>query len=247
MALFEGSVYSEALQMRTRLTVYLPVDNNPDMEGQKTLYLLHGLMDGCDSWLFNTNICRYAQEKNMAVIMPEGHRGFYSNIPLGGSYFTYIHEELPALCKKMFCINSSPERTMIAGNSMGGYGALKNFLTSPQNYGGGCFAFSPVISMEELEKVLPNRKKDFDVRTIWSLDGAERKEDNLYELARQFPKSLPGPYITCGTEDFLFPQNIDFHNFLIQNGIAHSFDQKPGIHEWQYWENALHEVFDRLT
>lgn len=247
MALFQGTVYSESLRMQTRLTVYLPGDRNGPISTQKTMYLLHGLSDAGDAWVMNTSVCRYAQEANTAVIMPEGHRSFYTDLPDGSAYFTYITEELPGLSSKMFTINTDPACTMIAGNSMGGYGALKSYFSIPQKYQGGCFAFSPVISIEDLEKDLPGGKKDFDIRSIGGASIAAYPENDLYALYRKMPKTLPGPYITCGTEDFLYSRNTTFHNYLIMNGVDHSFDPQPGIHDWKFWDSALCEVFKRIA
>lgn len=247
MALFQGTVYSEALRMQSRLTVFLPGDRNNQISTQKTMYLLHGLSDAGDAWMMNTAVCRYAQERNTAVIMPEGHRSFYTDIPFGSAYFSYISQELPELCRKMFVINTDPAYTMIAGNSMGGYGALKSYFTNPQKYQGGCIAFSPVISLEDLDAVLPDGKAAFDVRSIGGASFAAQPENDLCALSRKLPKSLPGPYITCGTEDFLFSRNTTFHNYLIMNGIDHIFNPQPGIHDWSFWDIALCEVFKRFT
>lgn len=52
----------------------------------------------------------------------------------GPDYFTYIAEELPQLCREMFHITDDPAKTYIAGNSMGGYGALKTALRHPKSF-----------------------------------------------------------------------------------------------------------------
>lgn len=247
MALFQGTVYSEALRMQTRLTVYLPGDRNRQISEQKTMYLLHGLSDAGDAWVMNTSVCRYAQEKNIAVIMPEGHRSFYADIPFGSAYFTYITQELPELCQKMFTINTDPMCTMIAGNSMGGYGALKSYFSNPMRYQGGCFAFSPVISIEDLDAVLPDGKIAFDIRSMGGKDFTAQPQNDLFSLSVKLPKTLPGIYITCGTQDFLYSRNTNFHNYLIMNAVDHSFISQPGIHGWTFWDSALCDAFKRIA
>ena len=59
----------------------------------------------------------------------------------GFRYFTYVTEELPAICKDIFRISAEREDTAIIGGSMGGYGALRCALSRPGQYG-MCAAFS---------------------------------------------------------------------------------------------------------
>ena len=44
-----------------------------------TLYLLHGALDDHSCWLRQTAIERYAEAAGMAVVMPSGQNGFYTN------------------------------------------------------------------------------------------------------------------------------------------------------------------------
>ena len=233
--------------MQTRLSVYLPGDRNGPTSTQRTMYLLHGLSDAADAWLMNTAVCRYAGETNTAVIMPEVHRSFYLDLPDGSAYFTYLTDELPGLCTKLFAINTDPVRTMIAGNSMGGYGALKSFFSIPQKYQGGCFAFSPLISIKDLEKDLPGGKRDFDIDSIGGRSVADRPENDLHALSIKLPQTMPGPYITCGTEDYLYLRNTSFHNYLIMNAVDHAFHPQSGAHDWKFWDSALCDVFKKIA
>jgi len=64
-------------------------------DGCPVLYLLHGLSDDHSIWLRRTCIERYATAYGIAVVMPNGHRSYYSDMASGLKYFTYISEELP--------------------------------------------------------------------------------------------------------------------------------------------------------
>jgi S-formylglutathione hydrolase FrmB len=248
MALLNCSVYSKELKMQTSLTVFLPTDTNAiPLSQQKTLYLLHGLTDGCHSWLTQTSICRYAQNNNIAVIMPEGHRSFYNNIPYSSNYFSYITEELPSLCNKLFQINTLSENTFIAGNSMGGYGALKSFFTYPEHYKGGCFAFSPVVKISEAVHQHPKDELDFNIKSLFGSMNQKSESENLYLLSSKMHVQHSKLYITCGTEDFLFDQNLAFHHYLTKNNISHYFSDKIGTHSWAFWEDSLKIALNEWT
>ena len=102
MALFAGSLYAESLGMNTGVTVSLPGERRDRTGDMPVLYLLHGLSDDHTSWVRRTDIDRYAEEWGVAVIMPEVQRSFYCDMTNGPRYFTYIVDELPALCQRLF-------------------------------------------------------------------------------------------------------------------------------------------------
>lgn len=237
MALFQGSVYSECLQMETELTVFLPSDKlDANQREQRTLYLLHGLTDGCSSWLRNTSVCRYAGECNVAVIMPEGHRSFYRDFADGARYFSYIFDELPTICKKLFALSFDPKDTMIAGNSMGGHGALRCFFSDPLRYLGGCFAFSPVVHVKELPELLPDGMT-LSLGEVNTIDYPGSSMLDLALSARLTAKSAP--HISCGSDDFILPQNRLFHRELSAAGIPHNFEERYGSHCWEFWDDEI--------
>lgn len=58
----------------------------------------------------------------------------------GGAFYTYIVEELPVLMRQFFPLSEKREDNFIAGNSMGGYGAMKIGINNPDRYAAiGCF------------------------------------------------------------------------------------------------------------
>ena len=134
---------SECLKMNTSLTIVLPEDR--EMCKTRVVYLLHGLMDNCTGWTRYTAVERYAREYNAALIIPEVQRSFYTDMEMGLNYFSYVLEEVPALCRRFFDFSEKREYNYIMGLSMGGYGALKCALTVPGQYA-GCASFSAAQS-----------------------------------------------------------------------------------------------------
>ena len=145
MALIHVDFFSEVLGMSSQMEVILPQQTEGQIgighvEKQNkypVLYLLHGMTDNQTIWTRNTSIERYAAEHGIAVVMPNAHLGWYTDMQYGFDYFTFFSEELPTLCERFFpCISNDPKDRFVTGNSMGGYGAFKLGLTCPEKYAG---------------------------------------------------------------------------------------------------------------
>ena len=138
MGIFSGNFYSETLAMTTRIQVIFPDLSNdvtPVITGTpRVLYLLHGLGGDCEEWTRFSKIEYYAKKYNFIIILPEVQRSFYCDTSYGPRYFTYIADELPEICSRWFRLDESRETTFIAGESMGGYGAMKAALSRPQRF-----------------------------------------------------------------------------------------------------------------
>ena len=85
MVLFRGDIKSKSLQGRTSISIVLPADNIHFLRGEeevvekpyKTVYLLHGLFGSDDIYLANTNIQKFAEDNNIAVVIPSCGNSFY--------------------------------------------------------------------------------------------------------------------------------------------------------------------------
>ena len=142
MALIQCHFFSEVLGLSTSMTVILPqqtlgqIGMSGKARGDKhpTLYLLHGLSDDDSIWLRRTSIERYVAGLGLAVVMPNVHRSFYTDMEYGGRYWTFLTEELPAVARSFFPLSDAREDNFVAGLSMGGYGAFKWALRHPDRF-----------------------------------------------------------------------------------------------------------------
>ena len=57
---------------------------------------------------------------------------------------------------------------------------------------------------------------------------------------------LPKLYQTCGTEDFLYDDNVRFRDLAQKLKLPLTYKEGPGEHEWGFWDNAIKEVIDWL-
>ena len=254
MSYFTGTIYSHAEKAYSNLTVILPHDSQdrPDIrlrpgvkktDRPKTVILLHGLLDNATSWLTRTSILRYAEEFNVAVLLPEVHRSWYQNMAWGQNYFDYITKELPDLAEKMFRIDRSPDSLLIGGFSMGGYGAMKCVLTCPEAYC-AAGAFSGACDLKGLVSRLPDPDlagMERDVAAMFGQGGTVPGDSDLFELAGRCKKELlPPVYLCCGTEDeLIYEDSRNFDKHLTKLGISHRYEEWSGGHEFGFWDQAV--------
>ena len=240
MAYFRGDIKSKELQMDTTIHVIIP----EDLEGKgrnnlKVLYLFHGQSDNASAWIRNTRLEYYARKYNIAIVLPEVQRSFYTNMEFGLNYFSYVSEELPKICNNLFHFSGKRENTFVAGLSMGGYGSLKCALSRPDVFS-KCGAFSSAIDMNRrFETNDSNYAKE-----LKGVFGDEIKpQDDLFKLAEKLltekNEIFPKLFITCGTKDFLYEENIMFKKFLKSKKIDFKYVEWEGFHEWGFWDESI--------
>jgi S-formylglutathione hydrolase FrmB len=225
----------------------------------KTLILLHGLSDNYSVWLNRTSILHYAEDYDIAVVMPEVQRSFYQDMKNGPAYFSYIVDELPQLASEMFNVSIAPEDCIIAGLSMGGYGALYAGLTYPDRfYGIGCFSGGfNLRSIVESDELVTNkgvrdhhasRGLDKDRRGVFGENLAYPEKSDLFILAEKIAQAPKKPriFMTCGTEDFLYQSNIRMRDLLSANSYDLHYEEWPGIHEWGFWDLSIKKMLNHF-
>lgn len=73
---------------------------------------------------------------------------------------------------------------------------------------------------------------------VQSLDGSC---EDIFYLAKKIKdegKCLK-LFAACGTEDFLYSDNIKFKNYAAQIGLRLKFEEGPGTHEWGFWQRYI--------
>lgn len=242
MAVFEGTIYADSLGMMTSLTVTMPTGKAGGPDGEMpVVYLLHGLSDNHSAWLRRSRVDYYAEQAGFAVVMPEVQRGFYCDMAYGVRYYAYITQELPALCRQMFRLSARREDNFIAGLSMGGYGALKAAFRSPEAYAGAASFSGGVDIRSRLET------GGMDPKEVYAISGGElAEEDDLFPLAARAAErgDCPPLYITCGQSDFMYEDHQRFRTHLETLGLAHTYEEWPGGHEWDFWDESIRRALD---
>lgn len=238
MALLDVHHYSAVLNMNMDMRVILPEKESVTPEDPaKVLYLLHGMGGDHTIWTRKTSIERYVEKYHLAVIMPETHLGWYTDMAHGYRYFSYLTEELPVLCSRMFpSISKKREDTYAAGFSMGGYGAIKCALKT-----GHLFSRAAALS----GAVDIATRYDANNMTYWEdvfgpKDRAAGSANDLFQLAKEVPEDRRPPiYLWCGTEDFLYADNLRFVRHLQALRYDVTWSDGPGGHTWDRWDDRI--------
>ena len=252
MALIQVNYMSKALFRIVPLNVILPVDRfDADTNSYlvqedhkyKTLYLLHGLLGNYTDWVSRTRIQIWAEEKNLAVVMPSGDNAFYfrSRTPWN-DYETFIGEELPQITRKMFPLSDKREDTFIAGLSMGGYGALRNGIVYSETY-------SHVAGLSSAIHIFDDLSEEADIGLFDDHAKASLTDLNPKIAAEEMfknNKKVPRFYMACGKKDDLMSVNLAFRDFLREKGADVTWDEEDAGHDWDFWDSQIKKVLDWL-
>ena len=247
MSLIEMRIFSESLNMSTGVNVILPLPRRSELpaEGLRVLTLLHGMGDDYTMWLRKTNVERYALERGVAVVMPDGGLSCYHNMLRGGRYRDYVLDELPLLMRGLLPLSARREDNFIAGCSMGGFGALKLGMSRPEQYAAiGCFSAAHM----EYRPDHPHHKAMLarvDGETLDACD-AQIERDVLSVNAGSLGMRV---WHACGDQDVLQANALKsraFFEALPEGAIDYSFMTLPGRHDWALWDRMLMEFMQTL-
>jgi putative tributyrin esterase len=248
----------ETVQFQSKLTnatlpynVILPPDYRASsVTRYPVLYLLHGFGGHYSDWVRRTNVADYAAQYRMIVVMPEGNNGWYTDSAgvATDKYESYILKELIPDVQKSYRTIEARYGRAVAGLSMGGYGALKFGLKSPDTFvfvGSVSGALAAAVWTEDDLKNLKSIRDS--VFSVFGPPGSDvRKANDIYEMTRGLSAArvaaLPYFYLDCGTEDFLIGLNQQFAALLREKKIPHEYRELPGDHNWAYWDQQVPEI-----
>lgn len=253
-----GTYFSTTLEMDTSISVITPNDLSAE-KPYKVAYVLHGLCGSSTSWLDYSLLPLYAMNGNTVYILPDAGRSFYTDMAHGFRYFTYITEELPAICRNFFHISAAREDTAILGGSMGGFGALRCALAKPEQYG-MCGAFSSGLLFAKENMTLARqggmeaavkqfgRQLASDILSAFGDDLTWQPAFEITELARAAKERgvLPRLYLTCGTKDHFFPDHERFVKVLDGLDVPYTYETWQAKHDLYYFNDALKKAIDHF-
>lgn len=244
MAFMECGIYSHILGREVSVNIIMPhatkqFGTGRDIKRVPVLYLLHGLTENHSTWCRKSSVERYVAGKRLAVVMPDGGRGFYTDTRSGAAWFTFLTEELPEAVCSMLNVSDKRCDTFIAGLSMGGYGAFKAALTRPDLY--SCAAsFSGCVDIHTVLEAGAGMAETASVFGSSPDSGCD-----LRVLAKNCA-DMPALYQSCGTKDFLYEDNIKFRDFIKDIAPDYTFDEGEYDHCWDFWDPQLKKTIEWL-
>jgi S-formylglutathione hydrolase FrmB len=245
MALLRIDHVPETVKVNLPLLLILPDPGKMGGRGvakRKVLYLLHGLGDDASAWQRYTSVEPVAAAYGLVVVMPSAGRSFYIDQPNGQAYFSYLTEELPRYLEDVFGLAPRRDDTFIAGNSMGGYGAIKAALLHPELYSAAA-SFSGVLSLAVLQ-LLPEtdpRRAEFAMLfgDLAGLVGSPHDPAVWLERASKEPSRLPRLFISVSRQEDIYPLSGMFHAACQSLGVRSEYHEEDGAHDWFFWDGQI--------
>jgi S-formylglutathione hydrolase FrmB len=251
VTVLEDSLGSTNVNAMMKFLVVLPRDYHRTEERHPTVYLLHGFGGNRFDWVHRSDLVRYAAAYRYLFVCPDAHNSWYTNTPDGTlKYEQYILDELIPYVQKKYRTLGTRHGRIVAGLSMGGYGALKFGLKYPDRF---IFAASFSGALYVPTGSRPDNKEISE--SLARAFGPERSEhwtnNDLSALAdKATPASLPYLYLATGKDDSftrIVESNRNFIEKLRTKGILYEYHETPGGHTWQYWDKALRDFLKRLV
>jgi len=250
----KGILPSRSMRKEMSYNVLLPKSYGGTRRRFSVLYLLHGLFGSCDNWIELTDLQNYSDRFELVIVTPEGLDSWYvdSATDKRARFERYILRDLIPRIDDIFRTRAIRKSRGIAGNSMGGYGALKLALKRPDLFAfaastSGAF-HAPMLSEanadERWAELMPSINQAFGAP-----DSRVRRFNDVFQIAARVGRKghFPTIFMDCGKEDSFLEINRDLNQRFEQCGIEHTYKEFRGGHDWDYWARRTNEILKRAA
>jgi putative tributyrin esterase len=238
MATYSVEFYPKSLARKVRVDVVIPsldlrgcLGNKDDeyYQNKKEKYpliiFLCGFGDNEKSWQNNTKIISLCEKKGIAACFVNGENNWYLNRGPILDYYSFLERDLTDFLYGNFSFLSKEMPLIIAGVSMGGYGALYHYLKNTSKYQ-GCIALSPATKPDYIDETPYGTLRDLFL-------SQKGKHLNIY--------------LSIGEKDFIIDASRKLDEFLSENQIDCRYKYVPGAdHSWSTWDKEVLIAIDHL-
>ena len=270
--LLEHVVRSAALGGEAVVRIQLPTGYDQDRRREWPMaLLLHGRSENGRTWSEKTDL---EQFDGMVVVMPDGGRvGWYTDWyddsccgPLRQQWESFHIGELLPWAETAYRLADGRSQRFVAGDSMGGFGAMSYAARHPDVFGGAAELSGFVdLMLLEASGLIGVDGQSYQVAgtPFGSIFGPSVTEEvrwrgrNPVDLAENLRHTdlvlrhgngLPaqeGESPDWG-ETAIRQTGVSLHDRLTSLGIDHVWDDYGnGVHTWPYWERGLQLVWPR--
>ncbi|WP_316850375.1 alpha/beta hydrolase [Pedobacter agri] len=205
------------------------------------LYLLHGAGGKYSDWLLNTKdkeaVKKLVDNFGIIVVCPDGGvTSWYFDSPIDPTYQyeTYVSKELIDFVDGHYRTINDKTGRAITGLSMGGHGGLYLGFRHQDVYG-ACGSMSGGVDIRPFPENWNIAKRLGPYNQF-----PERWEANtVINLTHLLSPNKLAIIFDVGRNDFFYDVNVALHDKLIARNIPHDFTVRPGVHNFEYWENAI--------
>jgi len=232
------NIFSTSMNKNIKVVLIKPDGYKKIKSGLNVVYLLHGYAGAYNSWAIKMpGIQKLATEFNALIVCPDGgYSSWYVNSPMDSSnqYETFISRELVTYIDEHYKTNASLQGRAITGLSMGGHGALMLGIRHQDVFGAagsmsGAVELTKDVARFGADKLIGDSISHTD---LWNAYSVYSLVDSLHN--KKYPIM-----IDCGTGDIFIRQNRRLHEKLMKLKIRHSYMERTGIHNWNYWTTGL--------
>ena len=230
--LMEPEFMSTALKAKERYFIYLPPDAQQSGRRLPVLYMLHG-GGGRQEWVdyglisMTDKAIAAGTLPPMIIVLPQGDQGYWVNhIDGGPQWGDYLQRDLVQHIDATYPTQADAKHRAVGGMSMGGWGALYQAFTHPDEFG-VVGAHAP--SLRGGDGSMPFLPR-----------GSAFAQYDPRELANNAP-NITGlrVYLDADEQDPWVKPDADLHNRLDQRHIANEWHVFPGRHGGTYWHDHI--------
>ena len=220
-----------------------------DGGGDETVLFRQGVIGALDAEM------RGGRLPELLVVCPRGVGTWWVDAHGGGRRMgSFLSSSLVPFVESRYRTKGARSGRLVAGVSMGGYGALRWALARPDLFvaAGGLspaiqqLCWSSVASMPFF--IRPSLEAVFGADPV---DNALRAND-LYQILlddASLAGRAPFLYVRCGTEDKYRLSEIAgfWDRFASALGVPHEVRLETGVHDWPYWRRVLPDFVKALA
>ena len=228
-------ILSPSMNVKVKNIVILPADYE-SKTNIPVLFLLHGYGGNHDSWIqIKPELPDLATRYGIIIVCPNGKNSWYWNSPVNSKmkYETYVSEELTNFIDNNYKTKKNKTGRAVTGFSMGGHGGLWLGIRK-QDIFGACGSMSGGVDI----RPFPD---NWEMKNALGKYQENSERWNNHTVINQLHLIKPelAIIIDCGKEDFFYEVNENLHHELINLNIKHDYISRPGVHNAQYWNNAI--------
>ena len=231
------SVFASKMKKEVKSVVIVP-ENYSNKKQYPVIYLLHGYSDNYAKWVKSVPYIKtLSTEHQFIIVCPDGgFSSWYFDSPIDSTfqYESFITKDLLTYIDLHY--STIPNRTSraIAGQSMGGHGALYLAIRN-RNLFGTAGSMSGGVDLR-------TSTKSYDIsKRIGSFEAhpAEWENRSVINMVALLKNNELNLIIDCGVSDFFYQINARLHRRLMDLNIDHDYIERPGVHNWIYWDNSI--------
>ena len=236
---------SPALKRKWGYTVYLPDGYETSALNYPVLYLLHGHNQDLNAWANSGHIqptadalIAHGDMQPAIIVMPDAGMTWY--VDRKERMETAVIQDLIGDVQRTFRVIDARNGRVIAGLSMGGYGALRFVLKYPEMFAAAGLLSPAIYDTEPPQNSGARRAGVFGAPEFDSKVWQELNYPALWDafLAKKIAVPM---YINSGDDDdfFIEAEATRLYSLLRKNGQPAELRIVDGAHRWSVWESTI--------